>query len=1561
CVTTQYCGDGIINGPETCDDGNTNNGDGCSSTCQHECIDSDGGINYYLRGNTSKGNVTYTDYCTNSTTILEFYCNNNIIQNIQSSCTNGCSQGECSSQSGATSLFFEAENGSLTGPYNISSGILTLGSNGKANYTFTVSVAGNYAVKAFVNAPDTGTNSFFIGMDSDPSPVNYSSWDILPLTTGFQERNVSLRGNGTADINEFNPVIFYLSTGTHTFFLRGREINTAIDNLTIYKVQDVSPPSNQTQCNDLIDNDGDGFIDLFDPGCLNENDNDETHTTFLLEHFTQNITTNGNINQTSIRGFYWDGNTSINSYSSGYSSQSLGSNLIGYWNFNSYSGNNIVQDNSGNGNNGNITGSLTYNSTAGKLGGAFVFNEDGAIRINNETPFKFGTNQNFSFMMWFNLKEDSGLFKNRDSSVHNGITCFTEWPRYVKCLINGSNAGTYQISGLNSVQLNKWHHLVVTGNRNGLLKIYIDGQLGGSIDISGIGSMDSTNANHFVIAPISIYGGSYSTNGTIDEVAVWNRVLSDSEISNLYNIGLQGHDSSLRSNIINTNGQYYSIKANWSATNYTGINVSISVNNGSSWCEMSNNRFGLVNGNCILYPTNNFIYKIDYLGQGTSIDFIRFDWYDHQVPECADSLDNDNDGFADNGDFACQQGGVTENSFLAQCQDGVDNDADGLIDLNDQGCFSSQDNDETYAGGVTTISISDNIVQTDVKRLGIVMGPSVSYDTSINYLKHILSNPGIEGAQKRQVVLIDQKSGGNPTDEIYQFYWDPAWNIPQEHKGQPQGHWNGGYYEIVTGPAAGYQGQILNFFFKNHYGLPDGNCPGGNCTNAFKIDQFVPKPNWRDVMFIKKKFYPYIAYSDENYAPDTIFRPGSPGIQSVRYSPGISDVGTMDAYWSDADRSSGKGILVKGNFSFGFWGRAQNNGDKIRFEWYRDGEAEFMDREFTLTTNWQYYEYNFSVAPGVDPDRAYSSTEYHPMLRFKVSTFGNTGYVWVDDRKLYKLGSNPTEFTDDAVNRLKEYNPGVIRYWAGQFGEDIDSATRDPYGRGPSEFAVSYDIIQGDYYGLHEFLELSKEVGAEPWYVISPTYNVTELNQLVDFLAGPTTTQYGARRAALGHPAPWTDDFNNIYIEYGNELWGSGGHGDPFVGGSVGGGSTLGYLANRSFAIMRSNPNFNNKIKLIIGGQAGWVGQNQLIQSNSNQHNLLVLAPYFNPPDSVNPSNTEAIFSYIYAWPTFSVKYGNMKGIKDVLVSSGQGTEMGIYEINYHSTGSPNEGLPVPIRNAVLTGQGGGLAMPLNMLTYMKYLGVKKQTAFTFTGYSFSVGKDSNNVIQYVKLWGMIGQLQNPGSKRGTFLANEVANKGIFGDMVNTSHSGDNPTWIQTPLDSISQAVTVPFIQSFAFRQGTNRSVLLFNLHRTDSLNVQIFTPAIPSSSAMKYVYYSNDIYASNENASYVVNYTTTQINNFSNGYMLSLPPHSLTVLKWNDNLSLSPDIEFNKTYRNKILDRLLSPLLVVEDKSLNDIIKVIIVAFIFLVFILIILKVLSNKKSKKNILSNKKSKRSFK
>jgi cysteine-rich repeat protein len=41
-VTVPVCGDGITEGPEECDDGNTASGDGCSETCTIEPEDLDG-------------------------------------------------------------------------------------------------------------------------------------------------------------------------------------------------------------------------------------------------------------------------------------------------------------------------------------------------------------------------------------------------------------------------------------------------------------------------------------------------------------------------------------------------------------------------------------------------------------------------------------------------------------------------------------------------------------------------------------------------------------------------------------------------------------------------------------------------------------------------------------------------------------------------------------------------------------------------------------------------------------------------------------------------------------------------------------------------------------------------------------------------------------------------------------------------------------------------------------------------------------------------------------------------------------------------------------------------------------------------------------------------------------------------------------------------------------------------------------------------------------------------------------------------------------------------------
>src|SRR4051812_32611353 len=64
--------------------------------------------------------------------------------------------------------------------------------------------------------------------------------------------------------------------------------------------------------------------------------------------------------------------------------------------------------------------------------------------------------------------------------------------------------------------------------------------------------------------------------------------------------------------------------------------------------------------------------------------------------QCADSVDNDEDGLVDDADPSCA-GNDTEDADdpVRDCNDGVDNDTDGLVDFpEDPGCTDGQDNSE---------------------------------------------------------------------------------------------------------------------------------------------------------------------------------------------------------------------------------------------------------------------------------------------------------------------------------------------------------------------------------------------------------------------------------------------------------------------------------------------------------------------------------------------------------------------------------------------------------------------------------------------------------------------------------------------------------------------------------------------------------------------------------------------------------------------------------------------------------------------------------------------------
>ncbi len=158
--------------------------------------------------------------------------------------------GQAVTQPAPSAANFEAENGTVTAPFTIANGSVSqsvttaMTGGGRASYLFNVASNGVYTLTALVNAPSLVENSFYVNIDTEPTDP-YTIWDI-PVTSGFETRSLSWRGNGLADSYTINPKTFYLTQGSHNLILIGREANCLIDKIQIVAAPGPLPPSGLT-------------------------------------------------------------------------------------------------------------------------------------------------------------------------------------------------------------------------------------------------------------------------------------------------------------------------------------------------------------------------------------------------------------------------------------------------------------------------------------------------------------------------------------------------------------------------------------------------------------------------------------------------------------------------------------------------------------------------------------------------------------------------------------------------------------------------------------------------------------------------------------------------------------------------------------------------------------------------------------------------------------------------------------------------------------------------------------------------------------------------------------------------------------------------------------------------------------------------------------------------------------------------------------------------------------------------------------------------------------------
>ena len=191
-----------------------------------------------------------------------------------------------------------------------------------------------------------------------------------------------------------------------------------------------------------------------------------------------------------------------------------------------------------------------------------------------------------------------------------------------------------------------------------------------------------------------------------------------------------------------------------------------------------------------------------------------------------------------------------------------------------------------------------------------------------------------------------------------------------------------------------------------------------------------------------------------------------------------------------------------------------------------DGQA-YATAELPVAADESWKRYAFALAP----------SRSDPLAKLAVLFIGH-GRLWLDQASLMP-GDAVDGIRRDVFDKVKALRPAFIRWPGGNVAQDYHWG----WGIGPRDerpiwtnLSWANELEPSDL-GTDEYVRLCRNVGAEPCIVVNVEgrgATAEEAAAWVEYANGPPTSTGGARRAALGHPAPYGVRF----WELGNEIWG---------------------------------------------------------------------------------------------------------------------------------------------------------------------------------------------------------------------------------------------------------------------------------------------------------------------------------------------------------------------------------------------------------------------------------------
>jgi hypothetical protein len=756
--------------------------------------------------------------------------------------------------------------------------------------------------------------------------------------------------------------------------------------------------------------------------------------------------------------------------------------------------------------------------------------------------------------------------------------------------------------------------------------------------------------------------------------------------------------------------------------------------------------------------------------------------------------------------------------------------------------------------GPTRITIGANVIRTNVKRLGINLSSQSFYDSGQMLRDISYRNPGFEGEIWQSVMQCKAVRENACADTNEWSSW-------------PADFVKGASFEFFYGAAKGETGVIASSSTASNSAHQGVWVNFGHLTVPPKAGDF----------YILRMRVPgngeagWWPATEGGATISTEFKdisPHSPGKQALRLSAMAPSQSASVV--SNIDTWSGKSFLqLKGTYVLNFRAKPVGGSNRLELSIARLAQAKgvvsYLKESVSLTTGWKDFQYSFQAQE--------DGTFVGPIqLIFRIEG----GAILLDDVSLVEGANqdNPTVFRNAVVDRLRELRPGVLRYMDNgrNFGSTIDNLLAPAFARERAGFSATDSKQEDVPIGLQDFLVLCEAVHAEPWFTMPGGMSQAEMNDLVEYLAGPASTRYGAMRERNGHPAPWTSVFPEIHLELGNETWNAGSVGENVL-------DPVAYATRAAtiFAAARSAPYFDKtKFDLILDGWAAVTWWNEQELSVHTHADSIDIAPYtFNPFQDA--SSTEAVFGPMLAEPEMLDSRPSGVVAAQAKIAAKAGVKLAVYEVNL---GTTQGNLSQAAVDSAVPSIGAGLSVAEHMLLMLRDDGIETQALFCLPEYVNGYGE--REAHETTPLWGAVIDMGGPTNRvRPVFLAEELANSAVEKTMLGTMQSGSNPTWNQ-PKSANGNVLLqgAHLIQSFAFTGDGRSSVVVFNLSRTESLPVTFSGPNAPHGRVQMSRLTSAKITDSNETSATVATKKET-IAAFDPAAPLSLPPFSMTLLSW--------------------------------------------------------------------------------